>query len=377
MSDRFRWLICALAVALLPAEPARAQVTATLQGRFVRLADSTAALRHLINAREQRRRALGVADTLRHGQLVLVTTGTMPRTVGAALPLAWERLMARYGHRLDRTPLVVEIAASEGPQVSVLKFRTATATAGRSPAVRGDILRLSSLSRDSLAEVIAAVAGRPFWAGSDSVLTGWRETADPVWTVREVNLEALYELLVASPWTVPRRCFAGDLAACRSLLALDPAAHVLIASYTPEEREVMVHRVAALASSRVPPEQISACVSGRDPGRCDEVLVAAFPAPWSHGGSLGRPARQALLALALQMRGAGAFDTLVTSVSVPMGERLARTAGVSEDSLVSRWRNSILGARPQPVTVTPAGGWAAMGWATLLGLLALGSSRWR
>ncbi len=238
-------------------------------------------------------------------------------------------------------------------------------------------MRLSSIGQDSLAEVIAAVAGRGYWAGADSVLRGWRESSDPVWRIGEASLEPLYEQLVTSPWTVPRRCFQGDLASCRGLLALDPAAHVLLASYTPEEREVMVARAVGYASVRVPAEKIGACTSRHEAARCADVLVETFPAPWSHGGALGPPGRQALLALALEMGGAGAFDTLVASASAPMGARLARTAGVSVDSLVTRWRNAILAARPRTVTVTPAGGWAALGWATLLGLMALGSSRWR
>ncbi len=377
MSDRLRW--CGLLLILgpvLPA-PAGAQATADLQDQFVRLADSTATLRRLIDVREARRQAISVVDTMRYSGLVVVTRGSKPAALGLALPLAWQRLVSRYGDRTGGAPVAIEIEAGEGPQLSVLTFRTAAAAADRSGPVRGNLVRLAAIGPDSLAEAIAAVAGRTFWAGTDPVLQGWRESADPVWTVREVNLEALYEQMVTSSWTIPRRCFLGDIASCRDLLALDPTNHVLLASYTPEERELMVGRVASYALSRVPSDKIGACMTRHDAARCAEVLVGAFPAPWSPRGALAPPGRQALLALALEVGGAGAFDTLVASAPAPMGERLARTAGVSTDSLVTRWRNVILAARPQTIAVTPAGGWAAMGWATLLGLMALWSSRWR
>lgn len=377
MSDRWRWSGLLLGASLLLPGLGRAQSTTALQDRFARLADSTATLRRAINTREERRQAITDTDTLRSGGLTVVSRGAMPRTVVAAVPLAWQRLVARFGERQATAAAAVEIEATTGPQLSALTLRPASAAVNRSAPVRGSVVRLASIGGDSLAEVIAAVASRRLWEGTDSVLRGWRESADPAWSLGEMNLEDLYEQLVTSRWIVPRRCFLGDLASCRGLLALDPTLHVLLASYTPEERELVVGRMAAYASGRVVAEKIGACLNRHDTAACAEVLVEAFPEPWSHRGALGPPARQALLALALEMGGPGAFDTLRASAPAPMGERLARTAGVSVDSLVTRWRNVILAARPATVAVTPAGGWTALGWATLLGLMALGSSRWR
>ncbi len=376
MSDRWWRAGILLCAALGIPGTVEAQSTAALQERFARLSDSAAVLRAQINAREARK-AAGVLDTLRHAGLTVVTQGAMPPTLPAALPLAWQRMVSRFGDRRATAAVAVAIDAAEDPQLRTLTFRPAAPAAVRASAARGKLVRLASLGLDSLAEVITAVASRDLWAGTDSVLVGWRESADPVWTVREVNLESLYEQLVASPWAVPRRCFLGDLTACHGLLALDPASHVVVASYTPEERELVVGRMIGYASGRVMAQTIGACLSRHDTEQCTRVLVETFPAPWSHRGALGAPARQALLAIVLEMGGSGAFEALNASAAAPMGERLAGAAGVPLDSLVTRWRNEILAARPQPVSVTSAGGWTAVGWATLLGLMALRSSRWR
>jgi len=375
MSDRWWRPAILLCAALGIPGTVESQSTAALQERFARLSDSAAVLRAQINAREARK-VVGVPDSLRHAGLTVVTRGEMPKTLPAALPLAWQRLVSRFGDRRATAAVAVAIDAAEDPQLRTLTFRPA-APAGRGSAARGKLVRLASLGLDSLAEVIAAVASRDLWAGTDSVLVGWRESADPVWTAREVSLESLYENLVASPWVVPRRCFLGDLAACHGLLALDPASHVMVASYTPEEREVVVGRMIGYVSGRVMAQTIGACLSRHDTEQCTRVLVETFPAPWSHRGALGAPARQALLAIVLEMGGSGAFEALNASAAAPMGERLARAAGVPLDSLLTRWRNEILAARPQPVSVTSAGGWTAVGWAALLGLMALRSSRWR
>lgn len=376
MSDRRKWPGLLLGAVFLVPGPVPAQSTAALQARFRGLADSTAVLRAQIDAREERKDAGSRTDTLRHGGLVVLTRGVMPGTLAPAAPLAWRLLVSRFGDRPATAAGAVEVEATEGLQLSVLTFRAAEA-ANRRASQRGNVVRLASIGLDSLAEVIAAVASRDLWAGTDSVLQGWRESADPAWSLRDVNLEGLYEQMVTSRWIVPRRCFVGDLGSCRGLLALDPAVHVLVASYTPEEREVVVGGITAYASGRVEAATIDACLRSHDTSQCTRVLVEAFPDPWSHRGALGPPARQALLALALEMGGPGAFETLRASAPGPMGERLARTAGVPVDSLLTRWRNAILAARPQTVAVTAAGGWTALGWATLLGLMALGSSRWR
>jgi len=364
-------------VSLFAAGSGHAQSTAEVRARFVALADSAEVLRQAVAAAQAREEAKGPRpDSLRHDGLLVVVSGTVPPAVRAAVPLAWNTLVRRYGGGPARPlpDVTVEVVVEAGTPVT-LTFRPAQPPT-RSGRAGPNLGQLASAPADTLAEAIALIAGRGYWEAGDSLFNGWRGVLDPVWHLREAALGRLYVELVTTTSTVTRRCFEGDNASCRAVLGVDAAPHPLLASYSIEERPDLVARHGILAASRVPAEWVSGCMSHRDPELCDRVLSQAFPNGFRYL-PLGEQSRHALLALTLELGGAKAFPRLRASTGQPIGARLADAAGVPIDSLVSAWRSGIVAARPKSVAVTAAGGWAAMGWVTLLGLLGLGSSRWR
>lgn len=185
----------------------------------------------------------------------------------------------------------------------------------------------------------------------------------------------VYVQLVTAPSRGVRRCFLGDLDACRDALSLTNAPDMVPRWYGPEERRRLVtteyngfldHGSRHIA--------FRSCAAGSD-SACVELL-AALP-----HGSLSPPldaeARGVLLDLAILEGGRSTFQRLLAGQDSAMGSRLAAAAGIPEDSLLARWRTAVLRARPAPVSLPPWGAWFALGWAVLFATCGLRSSRWR
>ncbi len=197
------------------------------------------------------------------------------------------------------------------------------------------------------------------WVGPEPLLR--KETLP--WTARE---------LVTAPSTVARRCYRGELDACRSVLGLVPNDEGWAGWYTPDERRRLVEkgprpdfdsRAAALWDQ---------CVDLGVPGACDLLLGDRRPTP-----PLGESNRAALVTVALRMGGEGAAHRLLAPGTIPVEDRLARVAGVTPDSLIAAWRSELLEAEPSAwagLGRTPA---AAAVWLLLFAFLAARSTRWR
>jgi hypothetical protein len=92
---------------------------------------------------------------------------------------------------------------------------------------------------------------------------------------------------------------------------------------------------------------------------------------------LGLDARETLLHLALRLGGREAYHRLMAAADQPMADRLASAAGVTTDSLLTRWRAAVLAARPAPLALPSSGVWMGLGWALFFAACGLRSSRWR
>src|SRR5574341_191079 len=68
---------------------------------------------------------------------------------------------------------------------------------------------------------------------------------------------------------------------------------------------------------------------------------------------------------------------LVADSAASLAARLSSASGMEIDSLVFRWRNGVLAARPARLTLPWWASVAAVGWTALFGFCALRSSRWR
>jgi len=93
--------------------------------------------------------------------------------------------------------------------------------------------------------------------------------------------------------------------------------------------------------------------------------------------SLAHPARMLFVRVALRAGGRDAYRRLVARPGATIGERLSSAAEMDIDSLVARWRNDALAARPKPLTLSWWASFAAIGWTAFFGFCALRSSRWR
>jgi hypothetical protein len=92
---------------------------------------------------------------------------------------------------------------------------------------------------------------------------------------------------------------------------------------------------------------------------------------------LGADARFTLVHLALRLGRREAYHRLLADTLASVGARLAAAAGMSEDSLVARWRAEIIAARPVPVEMPSWAFVIALGWMVFFAGCGLRSSRWR
>jgi hypothetical protein len=187
---------------------------------------------------------------------------------------------------------------------------------------------------------------------------------------------AVFVQLVTVPSDAVRRCFLGDIARCKDVLQLGESTGLLARWYmTPAEREALVTAVFMdyFARSATAPS-LRRCRQHQDDA-CVALLQSLPP------GTLPRPlahaARLLLVREALRAGGRDAYRRLVARPGAPIAGRLASAAGMDIDSLVVRWRNAALAARPKPLTLPWWAGFAAIGWTVFFGLCALRSSRWR
>ena len=352
----------ALALAgLLAAVPGTAQSTREYRAHVARL-------------RAERERVVAIAleadrirpagDTVRAGALTIIAPPPLGALARASAPVAWRLLAARFG---DQAGLVA-------PLEIVLQQRGIPPVAPRAPNDRVRPVTVPhGATSDLIAPILAHTAAIHVNAAQDSALRHWlRWTIDPRPQPPERYADVYVELATA-PWTVVRRCFAGDLAACERALGLTEAAGQLDGGYGIEDRRHLVELSATTWGLR-PLPAARACVEEGIAAACDAALRAVpadlVPPP------LSGIARGLLTEVALELGGDGAYERLVDGRG-PIAARLAAAARVPPDSLVRAWRARTFADAPRPITLRRAGAWAAMAWAVTFACLGLRSTRWR
>ncbi|OLC11240.1 MAG: hypothetical protein AUH41_01175 [Gemmatimonadetes bacterium 13_1_40CM_66_11] len=182
--------------------------------------------------------------------------------------------------------------------------------------------------------------------------------------------------LVTVPSEAVRGCFLGDIARCEDVLQIGDTTGLLGRWYaTPGEREALITQAFTdyFARGATAPS-MQRCRQHHDDA-CT-ALLQSLP-PGTLPPPLGGSARILLVREALSAGGRDAYRRLVARPSAPISERLASAAGMDIDSLVGRWRNDVLAARPKPLTLPWWASFVAIGWTAFFGLCALRSSRWR
>lgn len=357
-------LLLAIALAML-APLARAQDS--LVARLKRRADSL-----LVSWREaqgfanladslERERASSGRDTIAVGSLRIIANPS-PLPLREAAERAWPFVDSLFGN--------AAVALVDRPYF--------IRAADPDPTVRRSVLHVGfelPWDLDLRATTTALLANIPM-PSPDHRLTDWlggplRPTQRP-----RDEAAAVYMQLVTAPSTAVRRCFLGELLRCRQVLQLGDTAALLEQWYaTPEEREWLVTVVfEGYFNSGATAVPYRECAAHRD-AACT-TLLRRLPA-----GTLPRPlgyaARALLLRETLRAADRDAYGRLIADSASALGDRLARAAGLSVDTLLARWRSAALAARPQPLTIPWWATLAALGWTAVFGYCALRSSRWR
>ena len=187
---------------------------------------------------------------------------------------------------------------------------------------------------------------------------------------------AVYLQLVTVPSEAVRGCFLGDIARCIDVLQLGDSTGLLRRWYvTPAEREALVSGMFGDYFGRGgTAPSLQKCRQHHDDA-CTALLQSLPP------GALPRllapAARMLLVREALSAGGRDAYRRLVAHPEASIDARLSNAAGMNIDSLVVRWRERVLTARPVPLTLPWWASVAAIGWTAFFGFCALRSSRWR
>ncbi len=306
-------------------------------------------------------RATAGSDTIAVGGLRIIVNPS-PLPLREAAERAWPVIDSLYGSAAEDLPRYPYIFRAVDPDSSV---RRTVLHVGVEVPWDLDVRATTSLLLTTVTppSLDAALAD---WLGS-----ALRPTLRP-----HDEGAAVFIQLVTAPSEAVRRCFLGDIARCKDVLQIGDSTGLLARWYvTPAEREALVTGSFTdyFARGATAPT-LQNCRQHRDDACI--ALLQLLP-PGSLPRPLGQAARLVLVREALRAGGRDAYRRLVASPNAAIEARLSSAAGTDIDSLVARWRNDVLAARPRPLSLPWWAGFAAIGWTALLGFCALRSSRWR
>lgn len=359
-----RAALLALGILLAAAPAAGTQQDPALRARITRLerelrnAEMAAARADVL-----RSSAVAISDTISAGALRVLAPAGVTRDARAAVAEAWPLLDATFGQAGDKLAGYPFTLVGVGRRGGADPFEGAS-----NPVIT------NGQERDIVQRLLWAAA-MVMSTGSDSALGYWMRGAlvpirDPAGERRGV-----YVALVTAPSPAARRCYLGDLDACRNALGFIPMSDAVADWYDAPRRRQIVREIANLDEVRGASRVYAACVTALSDPDCLDLLRRAPP------GAIPPPlppsARFSVVRSAIALGGRGAYARLLASAGRPIEQRLAAASGVPGDSVLRAWHAAVRAARPARVTVEPRGGWIALAWGVAFGLLALRSSRWR
>jgi hypothetical protein len=314
---------------------------------------------NLADSLERERATIG-HDTIVVGALHIITNES-PLPLREAATRAWPVIDSLYG----------SAAADLAQRPYIIRAVDPDSTAPRSMLHVGiEVpweLDVQSTTALLLNIVPTAPPDRPFGDWLGGILR-------PAFHLHE-DRAAVYVELVTAPSEPARRCFLGETLRCIDALGLGDTSHLVERWYPSAlERRGVAGAFAEFFNHGATIQAFRDCTAGNDTS-CSTLLHslpnAALPKPLSEG------ARILLVRDALHLGGRDAYRRLLRDPDLPMGDRLARAARVSLDSLVRVWRSAVLANRPAPVALPWWAIGAALGWVSLFAACGLSSSRWR
>lgn len=226
---------------------------------------------------------------------------------------------------------------------------------------------------DTLADgwALAAAIAHDYRTTLDSTWRAWLPfDLGLAWTLRRDGAAAVRELMRGDT-RAGADCLEGSVAWCRRWLALDDELDPYRVRYRPEE-------LRRLIETRWFPEGRAndlahECTTGSNDA-CYRIASLRFVSPIP----AGPVPRSSVLSYVRALPGHQALLRALADPRGPVGERLARAAGVTEDSLVAAWRIWLLTGGGQPrVTADVRDALPALLFAALLLFAATRSRRWR
>lgn len=263
--------------------------------------------------------------------------------------------------------------SKSAPVLTAQPLRIHVARRGVATASNNDREVSDDMSLDALTRTILAMVGQP---RADSTLTSWLGGSVRPLLDTAASSSASYVDLVLAPSRAARSCFAGSLVGCRAALQLADDSTFFLTAYDAEDRRAVV--AGARAPTLLEPLDRSIydrCLVERIDAACVDFLRSLGR------GQIPRPlpdeARELFMTTVLDAGGPAAYDRLVGTPTAAIADRLVAASGIPLDSVVARWRNRLIAARPPAPSVPLIDGLLALLWIGVLATCALRSTRWR
>ncbi len=304
-------------------------------------------------------------DTVRVGTITIVTNPAGIDLVRAAAESAWEHL--RSCLQSDSLLLLGD---------TLIVRLSSRAERERWPDGRGVIVEYGGEDDpETVAGLIVGAYGRRLAAGLDAGTAQGLAQRVPLEPTSREQLERVYLELATTDSRVTRLCLQGDRRSCVDALAITEHEDPITVWYGPEERRRLVDRLERRRRYRRGSHpRADECLARRNEAACLEFLHAKAV---SSLRPLSATARRAVVSMALEIGGDGAYSRFLSADASTIQERVVRAAGVGSDSVVSAWLEAILASRPKRASLPAWLVFSALLWVGILATLASRSSRWR
>jgi hypothetical protein len=210
------------------------------------------------------------------------------------------------------------------------------------------------------------------WLRQDSELRDWLKSPPPLTTDLSPALANAYVDLATSASPIAQRCLE-HADHCLEALGLDHPADPAAAWYSPSGRRLLARNLSQFFQVGESRQAYDRCLAGSD----RHCLALLRTVPDLIPSSLLPPTRLTFLRVVLENGGPASYPVLLASSGKPLKARLESASGGNIERSVAEWHRLVIAARPVPTAIRRGQSLAALGWTSLLLVLALRSSRWR
>jgi hypothetical protein len=273
--------------------------------------------------------------------------------------------MGRTLERVSRHPIVIRLESVDRDDDTTLAISPAEPT-----GIYG--YRVFATAETIAGALLRTLPYLAMWDASHE-LVRWTGPFVPLDSIGDDEWRRIRAGMVSSPNVVGRRCYDGDLSACRLALRLEEAADAVLDLFDAEgRRRVVLRRSNAEYFQRVSPQEFDSCEAGAD-FSCITLMRQLSPNLLPMPGA---NANVLLARYAVARGGAGGFERLLDSPGSAI-DRIEAASGTTVDSLVAEFQRRMRAAPAPSRDLSASVLFATIGWTLGLGFLSLRSSRWR